>query len=82
MPDIIAVAIAAAIVAIAAAIVVLSGGTVKWVNTYLRKRPTVADASLEELGHRLDAIEGRLRDITDVMISVSEKIDHMEDVRP
>ncbi len=30
----------------------------------------------------LDVIEGRLRDITDVMISVSEKVDSMDQTRP
>ena len=69
-------------VGFAGAMVILSIAVVKWVTAYGQKRPAVADASLEELGHRLDSIEGRLRDITDVMISVSEKIDHIEDVRP
>lgn len=69
-------------VGIAISLVILSAGAVRWVNTYVQKRPTAADAGLEALGHRLDAIEARLRDITDVMISVSEKVDRMEDARP
>ncbi len=78
MPDIIAVGFAFALV-------ILSIGVVKWVNSYvrhMRHRPTASDTGIEELGQRLDVIEGRLRDITDVMISVSEKVDSMDQTRP
>ena len=66
MPDVIATGFGIALV-------ILSFGAVRWMTIYLRNLPTAADTGLEELGQRLEVIEGRLRDITDVMISVSEK---------
>ncbi len=69
-------------ISIAIAVVILSAGAVKWMNIYMHRRPTAADAGIDELGQRLDVIEGRLRDITDVMISVSEKVDSMDQTRP
>jgi hypothetical protein len=72
-------------VGFAFALVILSIGVVKWVNSYvrhMRHRPPAADAGIDELGQRLDVIEGRLRDITDVMISVSEKVDNIDQTRP
>ena len=64
------------------ALVVLSFGAVRWMSIFMHKRPTATDAGLDTLGQRHEVIEGRLRDITDVMISVSEKVDRMEQSRP
>lgn len=50
---------------------------------YLKLKATVSEdkgVEPDELRERLDGVEQRLTEVQDVMIALSEKIDHMDDV--
>ena len=63
------------------ALIVLAAGMVNWVNMYMEGKKaqmkTTAEAP-DDLTQRLDDVEGRLRDVLDVMLALSEKMDRWE----
>jgi len=67
-------------IAIAICLVILCGGAVNWMNLYMAKRPRASapEDALDELRQRLNEMDGRLRDVLDVMIALSEKFDRWE----
>ena len=67
-------------IAIAICLVILCGGAVNWMNMHMARRPgrKVADDAIDELRQRLNEMDGRLRDVLDVMIALSEKFDRWE----
>ena len=56
----------------------LNGGY--WIHVYLedRRGRAKAGAAEGEVGRRLDELEARTRDVLDVMIALSEKVDRWE----
>ena len=62
------------------AAIVLVSGLVSALNTHLKtkREQSVAVGDGGDISARIDEVEARLRDVLDVMISVSEKMDRWE----
>ena len=60
------------------ALIILVSGLVRALNKWLSHRPVPQAAADEALQARLEEVEGRLRDVLDVMIALSEKVDRWE----
>ena len=68
-------------VAIGVCFIILCSGFVKWGNMYFsnrKGRDKKAKQEEDRIVKRLERVEQRLTEVQDVMIAVSEKIDHMD----
>lgn len=66
---------------LAVAVIVLVSGLIAALNTHIKMRHERLSAGASDdvdLRGRLDEVEARLRDVLDVMIAVSEKMDRWE----
>lgn len=65
------------------ALLVVAGGAVNWVTIYMEGKRTQmqlhADgAAGNELARRLEELEARMRDVLDVMLALSDKMDRWD----
>lgn len=70
-------------VAIGICFIVLCGGLVNWGNMYFssrKRRDKKAKEEEDRIVKRLERVEQRLTEVQDVMIALSEKIDHIDGV--
>jgi hypothetical protein len=70
-------------VAIGVCLIILCSGLVNWGNKYYSSRKRRDKKAKEEedlIVKRLERVEQRLTEVQDVMIALSEKIDHMDGV--
>ena len=70
-------------VAIGICLIILCSGLVNWGNKYYSSRKRRDKKAKEEedlITKRLEQVEQRLTEVQDVMIALSEKIDHMDGV--
>ena len=68
-------------VAIGIGFIILCGGLVNWGNMYFsgrKRRDKKSEQEEDRIVKRLERVEQRLTEVQDVMIALSEKIDHME----
>ena len=68
-------------VAIGVCLIILCSGLVNWGNKYYSSRKRRDKKAKEEedlIVKRLEQVEQRLTEVQDVMIALSEKIDHMD----
>ena len=70
-------------VAIGVCLIILCSGLVNWGNKYyssLKRRDKKSEQEEDRIVKRLERVEQRLTEVQDVMITLSEKIDYMDDV--
>ena len=62
------------------ALIILVSGLINALQTHMKTRRNRLMSAVEEseIGARLDEVEARLRDVLDVMIAVSDKMDRWE----
>ena len=68
-------------VAMGICLIILCSGLVNWGNKYYSSRKRRDKKAKEEedlIAKRLEQIERRLTEVQDVMLALSEKIDHMD----
>ena len=70
-------------VAIGVCFIILCSGLVNWGNKYYssrNRRDKKSEQEEDRIVKRLERVEQRLTEVQDVMIALSEKIDHMDGV--
>ena len=61
------------------AVIILVSGLIRALNTHLKtKRESISAVDESQISARLDEVEARLRDVLDIVISVSDKMDRWE----
>lgn len=67
--------------AIGVCLIILCSGLVNWGNKYYssrKRRDKKSEQEEDRIVKRLERVEQRLTEVQDVMIALSEKIDHMD----
>ena len=70
-------------IAIGVCLIILCSGLVNWGNKYYssrKRRDKKSEQEEDRIVKRLERVEQRLTEVQDVMIALSEKIDHMDGV--
>ena len=67
--------------AVGVGFIILCGGLVNWGNMYFsgrKRRDKKSEQEEDRIVKRLERVEQRLTEVQDVMIALSEKIDHLD----